>query len=332
MDEILANLPNNPNPRVMLVASRALSAARPSLIAFLIASGPKLGGGAAEPISFCNILFVGNLCAALVVSLWFGFGNIIRDLKSLRPKALIGLFLNGCLATLLSTLIFLGLESTTVTNAVLLGRLGPVLFALAGAVILGKRIRLTEWFGFSLIAVGVLAIALISSNFQINRGDAFILLSTVVFAMSTLVNKLMVANAATLPVVVFSRNLVSSIIFFFIAMRLFGPDHFGDAFSGQLWILMSVYALIVIVFAQFLWYASIDSLDASTVGRLTVLSPIFGVAYAFLLNGERPSQIQAMTLIITIVGVLISSLGRHKKSESKSEMMMQEPENAATIP
>ncbi|MEO1352947.1 MAG: DMT family transporter [Cyanobacteria bacterium J06635_15] len=316
----------------MLVASRALSASRPALIGFLIARGSELSGGIIQPISFCNILFVGNLCAALVVGFWFGFGNIVSDLKALKPKALIGLFLNGCLATLLSALIFIGLQYTSVTNAVLLGRLGPVLFALVGALLLGKQIKRLEWFGFSLIGVGVVAIALKTSNFQINRGDFLILLSTVVFAVSALVNKLMVAKAATLSSVVFSRNLLSSVIFFFIAMQLFGPEHFGDAFSGKLWILMSIYALIVIVFAQLLWYASVDNLDSRTVGRLTVLSPIFGVTYAFLLNGERPSGIQVVTLIIVIIGVLVASLGGQKKPESKAEMMMHEPENAASAP
>ncbi|NET33209.1 MAG: DMT family transporter [Cyanothece sp. SIO1E1] len=332
MNQILANRPNFLNPQFMLVASRALSASRPALIAFLITRGAELSGGIAHPISFCNILFVGNLCAALVVGFWFGFGEILKDLKQLKPKALIGLLINGVLATLLAALIFLGLQFTSVTNAVLLGRLGPVFFALAGAIILGKRIGRLEWFGFSLIAVGAVAIAFKTSNFKINQGDLLILLSTVVFAIASLVNKLMVAKAATLPLVVFSRNLLSSIIFFFIAMELFGPNHFSDAFSGKLWIIMSIYALIVIVFAQFLWYASVDDLDSRTVGRLTVLSPIFGVTYAFMLNGERPSGLQVVTLVLVLLGVLISSLGSQKKRESKPGMMMHEPENAASAP
>ena len=332
MNEIPANPSNFVNPKTMLVASRALAALRPSLIAFLVAKGAELSGGVIHPISFCNVLFVGNLCAALVVGFWFGFGTIINDVKALKPKALIGLILNGCLATLLSSLIFIGLQYTSVTNAVLLGRLGPVLFALVGAVLLGKRIRRLEWFGFSLIVVGVVGIALKTSNFQINQGDLYILLSTVVFAVASLVNRLIIAKTATLPVLVFSRNLLSSVIFFFIAMHFFGPNHFGDAFSGKLWIIMSVYALIVIVFAQFLWYASVDNLDARTVGRLTVLSPIFGVTYAFLINGERPSSIQTVTLIIVIIGVLIASLGGQKKPESKLEMMIQEPENTSAAP
>ena len=330
MNEVLANHPTPFRSQAMLIASRALSASRPAVIALLISRGAELSGGVVHPISFCNILFVGNFCAALFVGFWFGFGNLLRDLKGLKPQTIAGLLINGCLATLLSALIFLGLQYTTVTNAVLLGRLGPVLFALAGAMILREPIRRLEWVGFSLIAVGVIAITLKSSNFQINLGDGLILLSTLVFAGSALVNKLLVAKAAPLSVVVFSRNLLSSVIFFLIAMKLFGPNHFGDAFSGSLWIIMSIYALIVIVFAQFLWYASLDNLDAKTVGRLTVLSPIFGILYAFFLNGERPSSLQIATLMVVILGVIIASLSRKKQTNAKLEMIAQESENVAS--
>lgn len=320
------------NAQVMLVASRALSAARPAIIALLITSGSQLSDGIAHPISFCNVLFIGNFSAALLVGFWFGFGKILADFKILKLKVKLGLFLNGVLATLLSTLIFLGLQETTVTNAVLLGRLGPVLFALAGAMVLGKIIRPLEWAGFSLITVGVVAIALKTSNFQPNRGDIFILLSTVVFAVSALINQLMIGRAAALHVVVFSRNLLSSIIFFAIALRLFGPNHFGDAFSGQLWIVMSIYSLVAIVCAQFLWYASINHLDSRIIGRLTVLSPIFGVFYAFVINGEVPSSIQLGTLLVVIVGVLIASIGSAKRPNQKAEMMAEEAENVASVP
>ncbi|NEO83155.1 MAG: DMT family transporter [Spirulina sp. SIO3F2] len=324
---------SNPRlPQLMLVGSRALAASRPALIAFLVAKGAELSGGVVHAISFCNVLFIGNFCAAMVVGFWFGFGNILAELKQLKPKTLIGLGLNGILATILASLIFTGLQYTTVTNAVLLGRLGPVLFALLGAVLLGKKIKLNEWFGFTLIAVGVTAIALKTSNFQINQGDLYILISTVFFALGALVNKLMVGKSAPLSVVVFSRNLLSSVIFFIIAIQLFGPDHFGEAFSGSLWIVMTVYALILIVGAQLLWYAALNNLDSRTVGRVTVLSPIFGVTYAFLLNGERPTGLQLVTLTVIIVGVLVASLGGVKKRESKPEPVMPDTECAASAP
>ncbi|MFK8185400.1 MAG: EamA family transporter [Phormidesmis sp.] len=224
---------NAKGAQAMLIGSRALSAARPALISLLITSGAMLSGEVAHPISFCNVLFVGNFCAAMLVAGWFGIGKIAADFKGLKSQVQLGLIINGCLATLLSALIFLGLQETTVTNAVLLGRIGPVLFAITGTVVLGKKIARLEWVGFSLITVGVLAIALKTSQYQANRGDVYILLSTLVFTVSSLINQLMIAKAATLPVIVFSRNFLSAIVFFALALKFFGPGHFADAVTTQ---------------------------------------------------------------------------------------------------
>ena len=315
------------NPKLLLVISRALAALRPSLIAFLVANATRLSGGTETPISFCNVLFVGNFCAALAVMFWFGVGEIWQDIKILKPKLIIGLLINGALAALLSALIFIGLGETTVTNTVLLGRFGPVLYALAGAIFFSKPIRKQEWFGFSLIAVGVAAVVLKSNDFQINRGDLFILASTVLYAVTSVLGKLMLSKESSLRIVVFSRNFVSSVVFFAIAYRLFGPNHFGDVLSGQLWMIMAVYAVIIIVIAQFLWYAALDKLDSKTVGKWTVLSPVFGIIYALILNGERPSVTQFAAFVVIMAGVFIASLG--KKQPRKTKEIATEGESSA---
>ncbi len=308
------------NPKLLFVSSRAIAALRPAVIAFLVSQGAQLSGGAETPISFCNVLFVGNFCAAIAVGLWFNFKTIIDDFKTLDKKVIFGLFLNGCLAALLSALIFLGLEYTSVTNAVLLSRFGPVLFALSGAFLLGKKITKPEFLGFTLILVGIGAITLRESMYQLNRGDIFILASAVIYAITALIGKLMLSEKCSLAVVVFTRNFISSIIFFIIANMLFGFTHFGDVFSGQLWIVMSIYAFIIIVLAQLLWYASLGKLDSKTVGSLASLSPIFGVTYAYFLNGERPSEVQISAFIVIMIGLFISSLGKAKPKNKERDL------------
>ena len=320
------------NPKLLFISSRAIAALRPAVIAFLVSQGTRLSGGTETPISFCNVLFVGNFCAAIAVALWFNFKTIVNDFKTLDKKVIFGLFLNGCLAALLSALIFLGLEYTSVTNAVLLSRFGPVLFALFGAFLLGKKISKLEFVGFTLILVGIGAITLRESMYQLNRGDLLILASAVVYAITALIGKLMLSGKCSLAVVVFTRNFISSIIFFIIASMLFGFTHFGDVFSGQLWIVMSIYALIIIVLAQLLWYASLGKLDSKTVGSLASLSPVFGVIYAYVLNGERPSEVQINAFIVIMVGLIISNLGKAKPKQKERDLdKIPQPECSANI-
>ena len=40
--------------------------------------------------------------------------------------------------------------------------------------------------------------------------------------------------------------------------------------------------------------------------------PVFGVLYALILNGERPSSIQISAFMVIMAGVLISSYGKRQ--------------------
>lgn len=307
------------DPRYELLLSRVLAALRPVLIAFLVMHGTALSRGAATPLSFCNVLFVGNLCAALVVLSWFKPGPIWSDLKRLPKRVRWGLVLDGGLAALNSALIYTGLEYTSSTNAILLGRLAPVLYALAGAVVFGRLISRREWLGFGFIIAGTLVVALIGANWMVNKGDALILLSAVVFAISSVLGKAVLDQDVSLRALVFVRNASSSLIFFVIANVVFGPHHFADAFSGQLWIVMAIYALLIIVVAQFLWFDASSKLDSISVGRWATPAPAIGVLAAVLLNRQWPASNQLLGLLVIMVGVVITAFGKTRPAKRKQE-------------
>ena len=293
----------------LLVLSRALRALGTPLIAYLMLQAATISS-VMVPVSFCNVLFVGNSCASLVVLSRFGVTPIAADLRKVSGKLLLGLIANGCLAALLSALIFSALRFTSVTNTVLLGRLGPVIYAIVGAVLFGTKIRKPEWVGFGLIVAGVLVMSLQNAMFQFSIGDLLIIASSFVYAASATLSKTMLSGQCSLRLVVFSRNFVSAFAFATVAIYLFGPMHFQDVLTGSLWIVMAVYALFVIVLSQFAWFAALRKLDTTTVAKWTVLSPVFGITYAFLINGERPSMTQIAAFAIILLGVSIANLGK----------------------
>ncbi len=315
-------------PQLQLISSRLISSLRPSLISFLAANGARLSNGAENPISFCNVLFVGNFCAALLVGCLFGFKKIIKDFFDLETKLKVGLFLNASLSALLSALIFSGLEYTTITNTVLLGRLSPLFAAIAGSLVFGRRMSKAEYFGYSLIFFSVVSIILKINMYHLNRGDWLILASTVVYTIISVLDQLMLSKELSVKLIIFNRNCISSIIFFIIANYLFGFSHFMDAFSGQLWILMIIYALLAIVTEQFLWYSSVEKLNPSVVNFWASLTPLASIFYAFILNGERPQLIQLIALILTCIGFLIAHSG---KSQQRQPVMMMQTENMVSV-
>lgn len=295
-------------PKALLVISRALQSLATPIVALLVATAGSLGEGAEDAISYCNVLFVGNLCAASVVTATFGPRRLKAGFQGLDRKKRTTVLVFGALSALLSALIYSALETTMVTNAVLLSRLGPVIYVIISAVALGQSIGRSERFGFGLIIVGVLATVFTGSGFALEPGDYLILASTVVYAIVTLLGKRLLPDMG-LGSLIFSRNFFSAIVFFIIASVLYGFDHFADAFSGPLWAIMMVYAALVVVTGQLTWYKAISELSAATVARWTALVPILAVGYAFAINGERPSMTQLVALGFVTLGILVSNLG-----------------------
>jgi drug/metabolite transporter (DMT)-like permease len=291
------------------VTSRVLQSLATPIVAFLVASAATLGGALQNAISYCNVLFVGNLCAAAVVLASFGPRKIYSELQRLGRRLWMEAVLFGALSALLSSMIFVALESTSVTNVVLLARLGPVLYAVGGALLLGFAITRHEWFGFGLIGLGVMATAFVAGGFEVAQGDLLILMSAVVYAAVTMMGKRL-SSKTGLGALLFVRNALSAIVFFFVAIIFFGPDHFAEAFTGPLWAIMAIYALVVIVAAQFLWYRAISELTPASVAKWTVMTPAFAVGFAYVVNGEQPSAIQLTALGFIMAGIVVSSLGR----------------------
>ena len=301
-----ASLLNAIDPRFLVVISRAIMALSAPVVAFLILEGPSLAGGVVEPVSFCNILFIGNLCAAMVVSAHFGFKPIVRDLTKLETRTKALLVLMGASAAALSALIFMALETTSVANSVLLGRVGPVLYAFAGVVLLNAPIKRAEWYGFGFIALGVVATVFSSSGFKLVRGDVLILVSSIFYALTLYLSKA-IGKACSLRAMVFARNVISAFVFFCVAIYLFGVGHFEDALSGQLWIVMLIYALVIVVSSQFTWYAAVQRLEPSTVAKWTVLTPVMGIVFAYFINDQLPTMAQVIGLALVSVGIWITS-------------------------
>ncbi len=296
-------------PQALVVISRALQALAAPVVALLVVTADGLSGEIEHAVSFCNVLFVGNLCAAFLVLALFGPRKIGTSLHSLSPRLWLQVLGFGALAALLSGLIFAALETTMVTNAVLLARLGPVLFVIASALLLGQVLNKSEWTGFGLIGLGVLTVVFAGRGFQINKGDLLILVSAVVYAVVTMMSKHLLPLTG-LPALMFARNFFSAIIFFVIANILFGFDHFMHAFYGPLWGIMMVYALVIVVIGQAAWYRGITQLTPASVARWTVMTPALAVAYAYLINGEHPSNMQLLALAFILLGIVISNIGK----------------------
>ncbi|MBW4552385.1 MAG: DMT family transporter [Aphanocapsa sp. GSE-SYN-MK-11-07L] len=121
-----------------------------------------------NPISLCNVLFVGNLCALLVL------GSIYRQqcrpalLKQLSLSEWLYLIAVAVLAGAIApALIFTALSLTSVNNVVLIGRLEPPL--VLGLSIWWLQARVDRWqiLGATVSFIGVLLTVLLQSKLMV---------------------------------------------------------------------------------------------------------------------------------------------------------------------
>jgi drug/metabolite transporter (DMT)-like permease len=125
---------------------------------------------------------------ALMFLLPFGWAAMRRDMKRYweRRWQVVRVSLAGMVA--FNLLVYLGLHSTTASNAQLMNSTIPVLIVLIGAVLHRQRLSITQTFGLFLSCAGVLTIIL-EGDFarlfalQLSRGDLMVLGAMVAFAL-----------------------------------------------------------------------------------------------------------------------------------------------------
>ena len=112
----------------------------------------------------------------------------------------------------------------------------------------------------------------------------------------------------SIPAFVFIRNLVGGVVFFCLAMILYGPDHFTHAFSADLWLAMTVYGALVVVLGQMTWFRAVGALSSGVVSAWSTLTPVLGVLFAYLIVHEIPDMSQWVAAFIIIGGLAVTQL------------------------
>ena len=293
-----------------------------------------------NPISFCNVLFVGNLCALLALIAIYGKEWNIHTLKKLSFPNWIGLvaiaILSGALAP---SLIFIALETTAVNNVVLIGRIEPPLALALSVLILKDRVNIWVIIGAVVSFVGVVLTIVLQSpgndmvemaGFSIGRGELMATVGAIALAISTIISKV---SLRQIPLGIFTvfRTAIGTLIFFVVVIKLFGARHFIDVFSPFVWQWMLIYGAVIVVGGQLAWFKGLKSTNAADVSLASSISPVAGILAAYFILGEVPTIAQYIGGSVIIIGIILNQIGvsrqgmdtniRNKEVEEKNKDM-----------
>lgn len=293
-----------------------------------------------NPISFCNVLFVGNLCAFLVLlAIYRQQLNKIafRQLSSQNWLGLVGVsILSGALAPALT---FLALEQTSVNNVILIGRIESIITLALSVLFLKQRVNnwvivgsVVSFFGVALTiflqppSENVMQMA----GFQVGVGELMIVAAALASAVANLISQVALEQVS-LGLFNLVKIVISTIVFLVVALQLFGSHHFIDAFSPLLWKWMLLYGAVIVVGGQLCWYAGLKRTNAGEIAIASSFYPIAGVIAAYLIVGEAPTIAQYIGGLVILMGITLSGVGvaqQTKKVTTISQVMSAQQEIA----
>lgn len=145
-----------PSPLYLALAVVIFSAAN-SVTRRIIELGQTHTIDGRNPISLCNVLFVGNLCALGLMILIFYPDWQINKLQKISRKHWYSLTITAILSGAITpALIFLALGKTNVTNVVLIGRLEPIFTLIIGVFVLKITV---SWLNIVATVISFLGVA-----------------------------------------------------------------------------------------------------------------------------------------------------------------------------
>ncbi|VEG89656.1 DMT family transporter [Legionella spiritensis] len=316
----------------LFLSTIILSAASPVTAKLIILGKDNLENGH-NPISFCNVLFAGNLIALITLALIH-----IKDRKQfkavhLKRKNWVLILLSSLFAGFLTpTLYFFGLMYTNVINVVLISTMQIPMTLVSGWVFFRETPDFRVIIGAILTMAGVVAIVVLQNWLaspvthvrlsSANTGPLYAFLASIPHAGELCVFFAVLSSTAStiigfhaverLPHGMFSvfRMMLGVVFFFFIASILFGWSHFADLFSGFLWKWMLFYGSVIVAFRIYLTSIGMKYATVAEVAISSSLIPVVSVFFAYLILGEVPGKAQIIGGSIILAGMFIALTGK----------------------
>ena len=307
--------------RIYLWIAILIFAAAASVVARLVEIGQLHLIDGRNPISFCNLLFAGNLVAALTL--------LTLNQRECRPSRLRKLSLRQWLVqtalaltsgAIAPAMMFTAISRTSVTNIVLIETIEIPLGLLLAWMFYRERSSGTAVLG-ALCAVGGVVTTLVLQmgaspesmaaarmRSGVGSGEVFAAVATVLLVCGAEIGR---KQLQTIPLGIFSvyRNLLGALFFLGIGLYLFGVEHFADVFSPVLWGWMVLYGGIVVACGQLAWFAGIKRVRPADIATASSFSPVAGVLFAALILGEVPMPAQLIGGGIILSGIAVALWG-----------------------
>ncbi|HPF58278.1 MAG TPA: DMT family transporter [Candidatus Competibacteraceae bacterium] len=247
---------------------------------------------------------------ALLILLPFVWTSLRQQGSLLRRHWPVLLLLSVLGVVNFNTCVYIGLHTTTATNAVIMLSITPVLIVALSFLLLRQTVTGWQALGIALSLSGVLVIVGRGDvgsllEWQVNSGDLWILAAVFSWALYSVCLRWRPAELEPL-----NFQAATMIIGVVILMPLYGWDLAQDrVFILNTAAVVSILylALFPSILAYIFWNRAVAELGANRTGQFLHLMPAFGAVLAMIFLGERLYAFHAAGIALIALGIWLAT-------------------------
>lgn len=248
------------------------------------------------------------LLALLIILPWL-LPRLIRQRKVLWDNAGSLLFFGVVGVAGFNTQVYIGLQDTSATNAVLMQSMVPIMILVLGALFLGERGSRKQWLGVTLSFIGV-AVLIARGDLQsllgleFNRGDLWIFGAVLVWSVYSL--GLRWRPKGLDGFTFFGITVVVAVVV--LAPLAWWEQAEVPTLEWQMPMLLTVLYMAIFpsILAYLFWNRGVEELGASVAGLFIHLMPVFGMLLSVIFLGEALHSFHLWGVVLIFAGIYLA--------------------------
>jgi drug/metabolite transporter (DMT)-like permease len=227
-------------------------------------------------------------------------------LKNWKSLAILGILGTG----IFNTLLYLGLNSTSASNAGIVLATLPIMIILLNYFMGFERTSTIQIIGMIISLTGVVWVITQGElirllQFKLNPGDLIILVAVFTWALySVLLKKLRPADLPTLPFL--AIQFLVGLVFIFPFFAYEQSQSVSIIWNKQTLLILAYVAIFPSLIAFFFWQQGVAMGGANIAGFISPLITVFTAALAYFFLHESLSNAQITGAILVISGVILA--------------------------
>lgn len=190
-----------------------------------------------------------------------------------------------------NTLLYIGLQHTTATNALLINSSIPIVILFLSYVILKTTISSRQVVGIVLSTLGVVFLVLKGDvksilTLSFNQGDFWVIASSLCWASYSVLVKFRPKSLSNFEFFITTVSLGVAMLLPFYLAQGYTLEREVMVLRDHAWVFAYV-VFVTSILCYYLWHRGIAQIGADKTGQFTHLMPLFGSFLAYVFLGER---------------------------------------------